>query len=172
MTESKQENAKKRQRKVSKRRVESGLKEKKCYFPDFTIDGVLMIAEELGYSRNNIKNEDISFILDYCVSVTLNVLDLETVNELPMNKYSQYLYKLKQIIKFREQEGDSPIDIMDHMMRWNYDVPYIVKKSPQDKTFKYTQNKTWDTNIISTIKNDSSYNNQIKLLNRYMKPKT
>ncbi|RIH70470.1 hypothetical protein BJG01_09865 [Vibrio splendidus] len=161
------ESARDRQRKVSQRREESGLKTKKCHFSEYTSLGIDEISSILGYSdKELVSNENFSYILDYCVSVTLNVLEQESLEGIPKNKEAQYLYKLKQIAKFRTEQGDSPEDIVEHMLKWQYETPFTSKRA-SGGGFVCKQARAWSESLVERILDEKKFNNQIKHLNTY-----
>ncbi|MEZ9176898.1 hypothetical protein AB4200_13740 [Vibrio kanaloae] len=161
-----------RQQKVTDRRKESGFKPKKCYFSEYTSDGIEMVAEALGYTVEEQRaSENYSFILDYCVSIALDTLKLDVQDELPTNKHSVQLYKLKQIARHRlEKEKDDLASIAQFMKDWGYALPYLVWNSKSGK-LTCKQAKAWDEQVVQILLEDKKYQRQVKLLNTHMKKK-
>ncbi|WP_318520037.1 hypothetical protein [Photobacterium leiognathi] len=158
---------KERQREVALRRKESGLVQKKCYFTEFTKDGLDHVSQLLGYSEKDLnRDENISFILDYCVSVTLNFLENYDNEILPKTKEAQYLFKMKQIATFRQDQGDSTQDILEHLVRWKYKTPTIIRKK-KDGSYVPRQRTHWSIDGVEFLFNDKKYARQVQLLNQY-----
>lgn len=158
--------AKERQREVALRRKESGLVQKKCYFTEFTKDGLEQVSELLGYNEKDLnKDENISFILDYCVSVTLNFLEGYDSGILPKTKEAQYLFKMKQIATFRQNQGDSTQDVLDHLIRWKYKTPTIIRRR-KDGRYVPRQRTYWSIEGVELLLNDKKYARQVQLLNK------
>lgn len=161
-----------RQKKVTDRRKESGFKQKKCYFSEYTINGVGMIADALDYTIDEQRsNENYSFILDYCVSVALDTLKLDVQDELPKNKYSVELYKLRQIARHRlNKEKDDLNSIAQFMKNWRYAVPHLVWKSKSGELV-CKEAKAWNEKVVNILLDDEKYQRQVELLNKHMKGK-
>lgn len=158
---------KERQREVALRRKESGLIQKKCYFTEFTKTGLEQVSQLLGYSEKDLnRDENISFILDYCVSVTLNFLENYDSEILPKTKEAQYLFKMKQIATFRQDQGDSTQDILEHLVRWKYKTPTIIRKK-KDGSYVPRQRTHWSIDGVEFLFNDKKYARQVQLLNQY-----
>ncbi len=158
--------AKERQREVALRRKESGLVQKKCYFTEFTKDGLEQVSELLGYSEKDLnRDENISFILDYCVSVTLNFLEGYDNGILPKTKEAQYLFKMKQIATFRQNQGDSTQDVLDHLIRWKYKTPTIIRRRKNGR-YVPRQRTYWSIEGVELLLNDKKYARQVQLLNK------
>lgn len=158
---------KERQRDVALRRKESGLVQKKCYFTEFTTDGLEQVSELLGYSQKDLnRDENTSFILDYCVSVTLSFLEGYDSGTLPKTKEAQYLFKMKQIATFRQDSGDSDQDVLGHLIRWKYKTPTIMKKR-KDGSYVPRQRINWSIEGVELLLNDKKYARQVQLLNQH-----
>ncbi|WP_318439646.1 hypothetical protein [Photobacterium leiognathi] len=158
---------KERQREVALRRKESGLIQKKCYFTEFTKDGLEQVSQLLGYTEKDLnRDENISFILDYCVSVTLNFLENCDSEILPKTKEAQYLFKMKQIATFRQDQGDSTQDILEHLVRWKYKTPTIIRKK-KDGSYVPRQRTHWSIDGVEFLFNGKKYARQVQLLNQY-----
>ncbi|MFA0309076.1 hypothetical protein BH581_16735 [Vibrio splendidus] len=156
---------KERQREVTLRRKESGLEQKKCYFTEFTKDGLEQISQILGYNEKDLnRDENTSFILDYCVSVTLNFLEGYDSSVLPKTKEAQYLFKMKQIAIFRQDQGDSTQDVLGHLIRWKYKTPTIMRKR-KDGSYVPRQRTNWSIESVELLLNDKKYTRQLQLLN-------
>ncbi|PSB88891.1 hypothetical protein C5F63_06645 [Photobacterium damselae subsp. damselae] len=158
---------KERQREVALRRKESGLVQKKCYFTEFTKDGLDQVSQLLGYSDKDLnRDENISFILDYCVSVTLNFLENYDGGILPKTREAQYLFKMKQIATFRQDQGDSTQDILEHLVRWKYKTPTIIRKK-KDGRYVPRRSTVWSVDSIKLLLNNKKYARQVQLLNQH-----
>ncbi|MFA0713960.1 hypothetical protein AB4615_21290 [Vibrio splendidus] len=158
---------KERQREVALRRKESGLEQKKCYFTEFTKDGLEQASQMLGYNEKDLnRNENISFILDYCVSVTLNFLEGCDSSALPKTKEAQYLFKMKQIAFFRQDQGDSAQDILERLIGWKYKTPTIMKKR-KDGSYVPRQRTNWSIEGVELLLNNKRYTQQVQLLNQH-----
>lgn len=158
---------KKRQRDVALRRKESGLVQKKCYFTEFTTDGLEQVSELLGYSQKDLnRNENTSFILDYCVSVTLSFLEGYDSETLPKTKEAQYLFKMKQIATFRQDQGDSTQEVLNFLIKWKYKTPTIIKKT-KDARYVARQRTSWSIETVELLLNSKKYTRQVHLLNQH-----
>ncbi|MEZ9186043.1 hypothetical protein AB4158_17870 [Vibrio splendidus] len=158
---------KERQNDVKIRREQSGLIPKKCYFTKFTELGLEQISDLLGYNEKDLtRNENISFILDYCVSVTLSFLEDYDSETLPKTKEAQYLFKMKQIATFRQDQGDSTQDVLDFLIKWKYKTPTIIKKT-KDGRYVARQRTSWSIEAVELLLNSKKYTRQVNLLNQH-----
>ncbi|MGI2797025.1 MULTISPECIES: hypothetical protein [Photobacterium] len=145
---------KQRQADVDKRRRESGLITKKCYFLNDTIDGIETLADELGFEINDLrKSEDFSSIIEYCVSLAYEHHIQKEFDEPPKSKNTLYLWKIHKIIVHRSKQHDDKETIAKFMTHSNYQLPLLPRKvnCSGEKLYKLVRPKSWNKKVIEIL---------------------